>query len=78
MASAGQFLVIDHGADQEITSGQRLSIFRAGTRASDDPVTIVGEAVAVLVSATSSTVQVTQATEPIRSGDRLAAHREGP
>jgi len=78
MASAGQLLVIDHGADQEIAPGQRLSIFRAGTRASDDPVTIIGEAVAVLVSATSSTVHVTQATEPIRSGDRLAAHRAGP
>ncbi len=75
MLGPGQFLVIDEGADRQIVPGQRLTIFRASPRTPQDPVTRLGEAVAVLVDSTSATVQVIQAREPIRRGDLVAIHR---
>ena len=76
MVGTGEFLVIDKGADRQIVPGQRLTIFRASPRSPRDPVTRLGEAVAVLVDSTSATVQVIQAREPIRPGDLVAVHRK--
>ena len=70
----GHFLVIDQGADRQIVPGQRVTIFRASPRDPQEPVTRLGEAVAVLVKATSATVLVLQTREPIRRGDRVAVH----
>ena len=75
MIGTGQFLVIDQGADRQIVLGQRLTIFRASPRSAEDPVARLGEAVAVLVDATSATIQVIQVREPIRLGDLVAVHR---
>ena len=75
MLGAGHFLVIDQGADRQIVPGQRLTIFRASPRGPEDPVTQLGEAFAVLVDATSATVQLIQTRQPIRIGDLAAAHR---
>ena len=75
MSGTGQFLVIDQGADRQIVPGQRLTIFRASTRSPQDPVTRLGEAVAMLVAPTSATVQLVQTREPILSGDLVAVHR---
>ena len=75
MSATGQFLVIDQGADRQIIAGQRLTIFRASTRSPEDPVTQLGEAVAMLVAPTSATVQLIQTREPVRSGDLVAIHR---
>ena len=75
MLGTDQFLVIDQGADRQIVPGQRLTIFRASPRSPQDPVTRLGEAVAVLVDSTSATVQVIQTREPIRRGDLVAVHR---
>ena len=72
---AGQLLVIDQGAEHDIVPGQRLTIFRASPRGADDPVTRLGEAVAVLVEPGSATAEVIQARETIRSGDFAAVHR---
>ena len=71
----GQFLVIDQGADRQLVPGQRLTIFRVSPRSPEDPVTRLGEAVAVLVASTSATVQLIQTREPIRIGDLVAIHR---
>ena len=70
MLGTSQFLVIDQGADREIVPGQRLTIFRASPRGPQEPVTRLGEAVAVLVESTSATIQVIQSREPIRRGDQ--------
>lgn len=75
MLGPGQFLVIDQGADRQIVPGQRLTIFRASPRSPQDPVTRLGEAVAVFVDSASATVQVIQAREPIQVGDLVAVHR---
>ena len=75
MLGPGQFLVIDQGADRQIVPGQRLTIFRASPRGPQDPVTQLGEGVAMLVAATSATVQVIRTREPILIGDLVAAHR---
>ncbi len=75
MVGTGEFLVIDQGADRQIVPGQRLTIFRASPRSPQDPVTRIGEGVAVLVDSTSATVQVIQTREPIRRGDLVAVHR---
>ena len=75
MSGTGQFLVIDQGADRQIVTGQRLTIFRASTRSPRDPVTQLGEAVAMLVAPTSATVQLIRVREPVMSGDLVAVHR---
>ena len=75
MLGTSQFLVIDQGADREIVPGQRLTILRASPRGPQEPVTRLGEAVAVLVESTSATIQVIQSREPIRRGDQAAVHR---
>ena len=75
MFGEGQFLMIDQGADRQIVPGQRLTIFRAAPRKPQDPVTKLGEGVAVLVDSTSTTVQLIQTREPIRRGDLVAVHR---
>ncbi len=75
MLGPGQFLVIDQGADRQIVPGQRLTIFRASPRGPQDPVTQLGEGVAMLVAATSATVQVIRTREPILIGDLVGAHR---
>ena len=75
MVGTGEFLVIDQGADRQIVPGQRLTIFRASPRRPQNPVTRLGEGVAVLVDSTSATVKVIQTREPIRRGDLVAVHR---
>ena len=75
MLGAGQFLVIDQGTDQQIAPGQRMTIFRASPRGPQDPVTQLGEGIAMLVDAASATVQVIRTREPIRIGDLVAAQR---
>ena len=75
MSGTGQLVVIDQGADRQIAAGQRLTIFRAPTRGPQDPVTQIGEAVAMLVAPTSATVQLIQTREPVMSGDLVAIHR---
>jgi hypothetical protein len=74
MSGTGQMLVIDQGADRQIARGQRLTIYRAAG-GPGAPVTEIGQAVAVLVDSTSSTVQLIDAREPVLSGDLVAAHR---
>ena len=75
MSGTGQFLVIDQGTDRQIVLGQRLTLFRAPPRSPQDPVTQIGEGVAVLVDSTSATVQLIQTREPVLSGDLAAIHR---
>ncbi len=75
MFGAGQFLVIDQGADHQIVPGQRLTMFRLAPRNPEDPVTELGQGFAVLVDSTSATVQLITTREPIRTGDRVAVHR---
>lgn len=75
MFGPGQFLVIDQGANRLIVPGQRVTFFRAGPRAPQDPVAELGEGVAVLVDATSATIQLINTRERIRSGDLVAVHR---
>ena len=73
--TAGQFLVIDQGADRQIVPGQHLTLFRAAPAGSQAPVTHLGEAVAVLVESVSATLEVIRADGAIRSGDLAAVQR---
>ena len=74
LSGAGQFLVIDQGADAQIALGQRLTFVRAAPGL-QGPVTELGEAVAVLVDSTSATIQLVHTRSAVRSGDLAAVQR---
>lgn len=76
-ADAGQLLgaprrllVIDHGSEQGLEAGNRLTLFRVGS-----PRKIVGEAVVIAVRPNSATIRVESATDAIEFGDLAAPQR---
>jgi Carboxypeptidase regulatory-like domain len=80
-ADAGQllgaprrFMVIDRGADQAIHAGQRLTLFRRGTRGEHTP-TVVGDAVVVAVRHDSATIRVERVNDAVAFGDLAAPQR---
>jgi hypothetical protein len=74
LMATDQLLVIDQGTDQQIARGQRLTIFRTGGEP-QDPVAEIGQAVVVLVEASSATVELLEVREPVMTGDFVAVHR---
>ena len=74
LLAAGQMFVIDQGTDQGLALGQRVTVFRPGVTP-DAPVTELGEGVAVLTEATSATIHLRRAREPVQAGDSVAIQR---
>jgi len=79
-ADAGQLIgaprrlmVIDRGSDNDIRTGQRLTLFRR-TRYTGAP-SIVGGAVVVAVRSDSATIRIERATDVIALGDLAAPER---
>ena len=75
MAGAGQFVVIDDGEASGLSPGDRMTVFRPSPGGPDQPVTVVGEGVVVLVADQSATLQLLEASRPVRTGDAVGRHR---
>lgn len=75
LANAGRFVVVDQGADADLTEGQRVTLYRPSEAGADGPVMQLGTGVVVLVAPTSATLRLLDTRRPVRSGDRAAAHR---
>jgi hypothetical protein len=73
MGSAGSFMVVDRGRDQGVTSGQRLTVFRASFPAG--PVERVAEATVVAVAEGSATIRIDSSRDAVYVGDLVAVHR---
>lgn len=74
LAGLGEFFVIDIGTSRGLSLGQRMTLFR-DTLDATGPVTELGEAVAVLVTPSWSTVQITKVRDFVYPGDRVAPHK---
>jgi hypothetical protein len=73
----GRLMVIDHGSEQGIRAGQRLTLFRRQVAGATRP-TIVGDAVIVAVRTDSATIRVDRVTDAISFGDWAAPQRHAP
>lgn len=74
LAGLGEFFVIDIGTSGGLSLGQRMTLYR-DTLDATGPVTELGEAVAVLVTPSWSTVQITRVRDFVYPGDRVAPHK---
>ena len=70
----GDYLVIDHGSDHGIQSGSQFVLYR-NKHQDQNFLYILGEAVAVDVKPTLTTVRVTQSADAIMKGDLVALRR---
>lgn len=74
MGSAGSMMVIDRGSDHGLRAGQRLTIYRE-TMAGRGPVSTLGQATVLAVSAEHSTVRIDSARDAVQVGDLVAVQR---
>ena len=74
LLGTGQYVVINLGRDDQLTPGQRLTVFRMAL-GQDGPITELGEAIAVTVDADVATVRLTRTRDAIETGDLIAPHR---
>ncbi len=72
LSAAGQQFVMNHGTDDGLALGQRVTVFRQNGTGS---VTELGEGVTVQTADRWATVFLTSTREPVRSGDRVAIQR---
>jgi hypothetical protein len=70
----GDYMIIDHGSDHGIQSGSQFVLYR-NKHQSENFLYILGEAVAVDVKPTVTTVRVTQSVDAIQKGDLVALRR---
>jgi hypothetical protein len=70
----GDYMVIDHGSDHGIQSGSQFVLYR-NKHQNENFLFILGEAVAVDVKPTVTTVRVTQSVDAIMKGDLVALRR---
>jgi hypothetical protein len=74
-ASAGDFIVIDHGDDRNIMIGSHFAIWR-DLQASGVPLTAIGEATAVSVSPNRSVLLVTRTRDAVFKSDIIVPRVE--
>jgi hypothetical protein len=70
----GDFFLLDRGSDHGITKGAQFVLYRNKLQA-ENFLYDLGEAIAVEVSAQSSTLQVTVSRDAIQSGDLVALRK---
>jgi hypothetical protein len=73
-AGAGDFMLIDRGAEQGMAPGTRVAVYR-DTRSPHMPLASVGEAVVVSVGPTAALTRITRARDAVLSGDYVAIRR---
>jgi hypothetical protein len=73
-AAAGDFVLIDRGADQGVAPGTRLAIYR-DVRTAGMPLASVGEAVVITVGPVISLTRITRARDAVLSGDYVAIRK---
>jgi hypothetical protein len=73
-AGAGEFVLIDRGADQGLTPGTRLAVYR-DVRIAGMPLASVGEAVVISVGPIASLTRITRARDAVVSGDYVAIRK---
>jgi hypothetical protein len=73
-AGAGDFMLIDWGANQGIAPGARLAIYR-DVQQNALPLASVGEAVVVSVGPMLSLTRITRARDAVRTGDYVALRK---
>lgn len=73
-ASAGALMVLDRGSDHGIKAGQRLTIYRE-TMGGRGPMSIIGEATAVVVGAESTMIRIDVSRDAVYVGDLVAVQR---
>lgn len=66
-----RLMVIDHGSDNGVRVGQRLTLFRPPSHGARVPA-VIGDAVVVAVRVDSATIRVQHATDVIEMGDSAA------
>jgi hypothetical protein len=67
-------MVIDHGSEDRIRVGQRLTLFRRRDARPD----VVGDAIVVATRIDSATIRVERVSDTISSGDRAAPQISEP
>jgi len=71
---AGDFMLIDWGADHGVTPGTRLAIYR-DVRTPGLPLASVGDAVVISVGPMLSLTRITRARDAVQSGDYVAIRK---
>jgi hypothetical protein len=74
LSGTGSLVVIDHGAEQQLVIGQRVTVFRFAPHHNDHQITKLGDGVVMLVHPTSAVVQLLSSIDSVRSGDLAAIH----
>jgi hypothetical protein len=74
-AGTGDFIIINHGADRDIMIGSHFAIWR-DLEASGVPLTAIGEATAVSVSANRAVLLVTRARDAVFKNDVIVPRVE--
>jgi len=72
--AVGDFMLMDHGADDGATAGARFAIFR-DLRTGHTPLASVGEAIVVVQGPDVSLVRILSANGPVFSGDYLVPRK---
>ena len=73
-AGAGDFMLIDWGADHGVTPGTRLAIYR-DVRTPGLPLASVGDAVVITVGPMLSLTRISRARDAVQSGDYVAIRK---
>jgi hypothetical protein len=74
IGAPSRLMVIDHGSDNGVRIGQRLTLFRPARRGARGPA-VIGDAVVVAVRFDSATIRVQHAIDVINLGDSAAPQR---
>ncbi len=72
-ASSNQLMVIDRGAEQDVSRGQRVTVFRRSVPGG--PVVSIGDGLVVAVRPQSATIRLDRVTDAIEAGALVALHR---
>lgn len=72
--SAGEFLMIDRGADQGVTPGARFAVYR-DLRAGNVPLASIGDGVVIVAGKSTALARVTRSRDAIISGDYVVPRK---
>jgi hypothetical protein len=78
MGGGGDFMIAGIGQNQGVAPGARFGIFRDVHRSKELPLTTVGEAVAVSVSADHALIRLTETRDAVVVGDLLVRRKPAP
>jgi hypothetical protein len=74
LAGPKQLMVIDRGLTQNVTRGQRFTVFRRSL-GDHGPVTRIADGIVMVVRPQSSTIQIERVSDVVSVGDLVALHK---